>query len=639
MCFSQWRGKESIDEMHPDFEMVLTNYQKHYGEGEGAKKFSDWIEKYGLDPLKPYSNQAQLFECLGGICEAFRWTEPLIQLYKADGDAKYYKTKALTANMSMNRRDYSDVKHLKAAAPTLTWRPLNLNHDHAKFLAFPEARVDWAVFEDNAVECVIRIPNEMGTVQKAIENGDIMHVSIEGEPRGGTGKSPEMYNFTALALLEKNMTLPGDPLTYLEPLFLKESLGRSLVESLRMEGIENVKEMSETNSKRIEEIKKLTESMTIDEVKTKIITLSKELDTSYKATDAPTKSDEEYQKRDLLRIERDAWIEVFKNMIQSKAYATESLPKLIKELYGMDVCGQCKHFQDLSDKTVKIEHSTGGDSVSITRTEGAVGPGVGRCAVTEKLARKQDAACTDGRPRDSPTGLDRTMEDVKYLAEKSELLREVAFGRTLLKESADREAIEREGKIRAMQEGVSKDQTLIKQQREIAELTSISAKTKEELENQRKISDALKEQNVRFKIGMDNADRDIKLYKDQNDRYERSVQKLNDEVVQVKEELTKSMIRANDETAKRAESVQRTINADNERSRIQTECALLMQQLSEKTAEISDYAKRLSDGASRELKLQREVQETRENKTKLVDEIRDMKQKLSKTPKEIQITI
>ena len=704
------------------------------------------MTKYGLNISKPYSNQVQLYECLGGLCEAFRWTTPLMQYYKSDESAKFYKTKALTVNISMNKKDYTDLEQFKDAAPTLTWRPLNMNHDHKKFLPFPEARVDWAAYEDQAVECIIRIPNELKSIQAAIESGDIMHVSIEGEPRGASGNAPEYYNFTALALLEKDVTLPGDPLTYLEPLFMRESMARSLVESLEIDREKDirkreVKEMTENLKEYVKapietpwdfdaskydidqlryacavvtgptgtdgeytkndchlphhlpgdgkshggtlvwrgvaaagailrgsrggvkigsadkakakthlathyrefdrtppwETEKLAETMTIDEIKAKILSLEKEYDElSPKSTPTAevTKSDNtDWNKRELLRLEIDAWKDLYKNRVTAPAYNVE------EGISGMDVCGQCKFFEDLKDKTVKIEHSTGGDSVQITRSEGAVGPGVGKCGITNGFIRKQDAACTDGRPRESPTGLDRTMEQVKELAEKAELLREVAFGKTLLKEAADREATEREGKIRSMQEGVSKDQTLIKQQREIAELTSISAKTKEELENQRKISDALKEQNARFKIGMENTDRDIKLYKDQNDRYERSVQKLNDEVVQVKEELTKSMIRANDETAKRAEAVQRAINADNERSRIQTESALLMQQLSEKTAEISEYAKRLSDSAGRELRLQREVQELKEKETKLVDEMREMKQKLSRTPKEIQISI
>jgi uncharacterized coiled-coil DUF342 family protein len=231
------------------------------------------------------------------------------------------------------------------------------------------------------------------------------------------------------------------------------------------------------------------------------------------------------------------------------------------------------------------------------------------------------------------------MESVKLLAEKADLTRQIAQERTLLQESLTREETERHAKIKALQEAVAKDEQLAKQQSTIAEITGFNVKLKEEREDQRKQIDTLKEQSARYQIGMENTDRDIKLYKDQFDRYERTVQKLSSEVTSAKEELTKALTKSNDESTKRAEAVQRAINADSERSRIQTEGALLMQQLSEKTSEISEYARHLSESASRELKLQREVQEIREERGRLVDEIRDMKQKLSRQPREIQISI
>jgi len=53
--------------------------------------------------------------------------------------------------------------------------------------------------------------------------------------------------------LEKDVTLPGDPLTYIEPLFLNESMGRSLVESLMEDG-RNREHMTEDYEERTEEL-------------------------------------------------------------------------------------------------------------------------------------------------------------------------------------------------------------------------------------------------------------------------------------------------------------------------------------------------------------------------------------------------
>ncbi|MCK4267175.1 MAG: hypothetical protein KAX31_07820, partial [Thermoplasmata archaeon] len=269
ICFDTWRNREQIgdvdapvpskwaadaERMHADFLWVLKKYIRQWG-NEGVEKFYAWVEKAKVNITKPYLISTQrVQECLGGICEAFHWTEPLITYYKEDNEATYWKTLALTANVSMNKNDYENAYELAKASSSMRNKPLNWNHNHEMWLPFPGARVDLAAFEDNGLECIMRIPNDLKhyeedkLVNDMIRDGEIIHVSVEGDPHGSVeteqGIAPLDYQFTALALLENDKTLPGDPLTTLEPLFLRESMGRSLVESLKEKNeIEEVKKI------------------------------------------------------------------------------------------------------------------------------------------------------------------------------------------------------------------------------------------------------------------------------------------------------------------------------------------------------------------------------------------------------------
>lgn len=233
---------------HPDFEQIYQNFISQYGEEQGTNYYYAWLNKNELDDTKPYNVEEQYFR--ESLRESFHWIKPqtVTELNRADPEAKYWKLRALTANMSMNLNDYRDIQKMMSAARSLSWRPLNMNHDHNQWLPFPDARVHFATFEDNAVECIIRIPNYLDEVQRKLDSGEIVHPSIEGFPLEGYGATslegfnPEEYTFTALALLEKGIQLPGDPLTTIDPLTesvqhwmtpINESLGHSLVESLK----------------------------------------------------------------------------------------------------------------------------------------------------------------------------------------------------------------------------------------------------------------------------------------------------------------------------------------------------------------------------------------------------------------------
>ena len=196
--------------MHADFTRIFTLFIKRYGT-LAKEKFHVFVKKNGLDILKAYNPKVQ-------FQESFEWVEPLIQSYTTDSEAKYYLVRALTANISMNNNDYSDFAQMQSAAPTLSWRPVNINHDHTRWLPYPRTRVDFSNANELSVEATLRVDNRDLWLQKLLDGGKIVHPSIEGRP------SPTGYHFTGMALLEKGVELAGDPLTEILPLAFNESV-------------------------------------------------------------------------------------------------------------------------------------------------------------------------------------------------------------------------------------------------------------------------------------------------------------------------------------------------------------------------------------------------------------------------------
>jgi hypothetical protein len=199
------------ESMHPDFTRIFTLFIKRYG-ALAKEKFDSFIKKNSLDIMKAYNPKVQ-------FQESFEWVEPLIQSYTSDTEAKYYLVRALTANISLNNNDYSDFSKMAGAAATLSWRPVNLNHDHEKWLPYPRTRVDFSSANELSVEATLRVDNRDKWLQDKLDKDEIIHPSIEGRPSPTGG-----YHFTGLALLEKGVELPGDPLTEILPLAFNESI-------------------------------------------------------------------------------------------------------------------------------------------------------------------------------------------------------------------------------------------------------------------------------------------------------------------------------------------------------------------------------------------------------------------------------
>ena len=196
---------------------------------KGKQVYYAWLNKLGLDDTKPYRKPQ----------EAFNWAKSIFNLIKQDNEAKYYKVEALFPVVSMNNNIYTE-EELVRAARTLIGKPVSLNHKHV----LRGVEIVDAEYEDGAVEVLLRVLKTAGrglglNICNMIENGEILHVSIEASCRnislepvdGELGRKCEGLVFTGLALLTKDV-LPGVPLTRIEPLekiveSVEQVLGRS----------------------------------------------------------------------------------------------------------------------------------------------------------------------------------------------------------------------------------------------------------------------------------------------------------------------------------------------------------------------------------------------------------------------------
>jgi len=667
---------EDISEaVHADFVKVLSDFIRIFGDVKGRLKFDDMVSSYGLDIEKPYSNQAQLKECWGGICEAYNWARPLIKYLREDNEAKYWKVRALAAVVSMNKADYTNIEELERSARTLTWRPLNLNHDHNRRLPFPESRVDWAEFEDNAVECIIRIHNSQTDVQRAIEEGDIVNPSIEGEPRGGYRtkdgrKVPFWYNFTELALLEKGVTLPGVPATYgFEPLIFNESLGRSLAESLSMErDIEKETEMSQTE-KGIKEYSKAAKD-TPWELNRADYSLEQLRYASAVVTgDGETKADcrlphhlpgdgkthggtlvwrgvaaaaavlrggrggvslgSEDKAKSMRHIASH-----YGEFDETAPWKEGALTEETKGVYGVDVCGQCRFFADLSDTTVTKSAVTGeATDVEVSISRGAIGSGVGRCSITEKLVRKNDSACTDARPRERATDLDRTKENIGEMVMKDKIneLEE----KVLRAEQAKNREIDDHVKTKMDLTEATDKITRVTQELAVEQNKNVRIR-----ENARELSGKLEialNRIPELEVRLVSAEGDLIFYKEAIKSAEEKFAVQKKDLAEAKDELTRTLTKMNEESTKRATAVQEATNAEREKGRLSREVAELTERVSELTREVSDTALIRAESARSNLSSQKLVKELREKIEEMTNTIRSLKRRISKTPKEIII--
>lgn len=144
--------------------------------------------------------------------------------------AKRYYIEAIHVTITGNRRKYTKEELIKAA-PTLSNKPLNEDHDHSKFLPYPANRTLEMAFNFDKMGVVGKMEIADIRIQQEIAEGKIWKLSIEQKPRYENcqcNKAEGCFceqigiQFNALALLHRGH-FPGDPKTVIREESLKET--------------------------------------------------------------------------------------------------------------------------------------------------------------------------------------------------------------------------------------------------------------------------------------------------------------------------------------------------------------------------------------------------------------------------------
>jgi hypothetical protein len=153
---------------------------------------------------------------LGNIMESWTWCpNEYIRFLRQTEAGSIYRVRAIHVTKTRNQVEFTEDE-LKAAARSLGYRPLNLNHTPPD-LPFPENRVIDAEYEDAEVEALITVRDP--SLILLIETKKIVAVSIECQYRYADLTCDDdscWYQihgviFRGLALLTPGVE-PGDPL-------------------------------------------------------------------------------------------------------------------------------------------------------------------------------------------------------------------------------------------------------------------------------------------------------------------------------------------------------------------------------------------------------------------------------------------
>ena len=142
---------------------------------------------------------------------------------------------------------------------------------------------------------------------------------------------------------------------------------------------------------------------------------------------------------------------------------------------------------------------------------------------------------------------------------------------------------------------------------------------------------------IRLSVRSDGLEKDVTLYKGEASRLEATVETLKKTTEEMKDDLTRALTQSNDDSTKRASANQRAINAEESKARAIKEVAILTERVSILTRELSDSVTVRAETAKRNLVDQRTITELREKIEELTNVIRDLKRRLSKKPRIIEI--
>ena len=112
-------------------------------------------------------------------------------------------------------------------------------------------------------------------------------------------------------------------------------------------------------------------------------------------------------------------------------------------------------------------------------------------------------------------------------------------------------------------------------------------------------------------------------------------------IEKTKEDLAKALTKANEESTKRAQAVQRALNSESDKARAIEELAISTAEVAARTREISDLSLRLNEYAKKQLTDAQNIDEGRKKHNDLIEEYRKLKQDYNtlKTQKKIRLNI
>jgi len=127
--------------------------------------------------------------------------------------AKIWKVEAIHVTTTGNKRKYT-LSEMELGARSLSFRPLNRNHDHSRWLDSPANTTLFMEFDRKKLAVVGKMRIVEPDVNALIESGKIKKLSIEQIPTKGETCNNlvcEQHGvaFTAMALLDSGIT-PGD---------------------------------------------------------------------------------------------------------------------------------------------------------------------------------------------------------------------------------------------------------------------------------------------------------------------------------------------------------------------------------------------------------------------------------------------
>jgi len=293
----------------------------------------------------------------------------------------------------------------------------------------------------------------------------------------------------------------------------------------------------------------------------------------------------------------------------------------------MDVCYQCRFFESVPYTTETQPAATGEPTdAEVTTISGGVGPGVGRCRITGTLVTTMDPVCTAGLPRETMSQAKTTFESVGDLVLKAEI-GELETQKLQLTQAKNLEMEAHANTKKLLSEAQA---AIARKDSELAVVQSKVSRLEKDRNDLIEKLDAATEVSVKTQVKVDTLQSDLAFYKEDVERKTKIVDKQKVEVAELKEELAKTKRTANDESAKRAEAMQRAEDAEEGRAETSRENALLSEDLSTARQTNYDLSLRLASQAKKIMGLERDGREEREAHRKVVEELRELKEKYGK---------